>query len=244
MWNLLRQKINYIILGILFSPLSLLAQLREGLNKPEHDDKPFHYGIILGTNRSHFSITHHPYFFTQQVNILSIESINSSGFSLGVLLSKRLGGHFNIRTTIFNLIFEQRTFEYRLKYPDILGGEDSITKKGIESTYANFPIQIKFTSDRINNFKVYLLAGVKAEYDLAANSGAKNAENLIKLNRWDYGIEAGIGFHFYLPYFVFMPELKTGWGLGNLHSRDENLKFSNIIDKIYSRNITLSLIVE
>ncbi|MEI9957016.1 MAG: hypothetical protein WDM90_12115 [Ferruginibacter sp.] len=86
-----------------------------------------------------------------------------------------------------------------------------------------------------------MLAGVKAEYDLAANAGAKKAENLIKLNRWNYGVTAGVGFHFYLPYFVLIPEIKIGWGLNNLHSRDPNLKFSNVIDKINSRTITFSL---
>ena len=64
------------------------------------------------------------------------------------------------------------------------------------------------------------------------------------LNKLDYGIEAGIGFHFYFPVFVLSPELKLGWGLKNVHSRDENLKFSNVIDQIKSRTLTLSLIIE
>ena len=163
---------------------------------------------------------------------------------MALYFNKRLGQHFNLRTTAFDLSFKQRTFEYSLKYPDRIGGEDSITRKSVESIYLTLPLQIKFTSDRINNFKVYMLAGAKAEYDLAANAGAKKTDNLIKLKRWDYGVEAGLGFHFYLPYFVFIPELKIGWGLGNLHSRDPNLKFSNAIDKINSRTITFSLMVE
>jgi hypothetical protein len=241
---LLLYKIICALFSVMFFPFLSIAQLRGELNKSDHDDKSMHYDITVGFNRSHFGITHHPYFFGQQDSVLSIESINSSGFNMAVLINKRLGEHFNLRTTIFDLTFEQRTFEYNLKYPDRLGGEDTITKKGIESIYGTFPIQIKFTSDRIGNFKVYMLAGIKAEYDLAANSGAKKAENLIKLKRWDYGVEAGIGFHFYFPYFVFIPELKVGWGLANLHSRDPNLKFSNVIDKINSRTITFSLTVE
>ena len=72
----------------------------------------------------------------------------------------------------------------------------------------------------------------------------KKAERLIKLNKLDYGIDAGIGFHFYFPVFVLTPELKLGWGMKNVHSRDPNLKFSNVIDKINSRTLTLSLTVE
>ena len=243
MQHLLRRKIKYILIGIFFCPLFVTAQLRDGLNQPDHDERSFHYDITLGVNRSHFSFTHHP-IFRQQDSVMAVESINSSGITLAVLFNKRLADHFNLRTTAFDLTFTQKTFQYNLKYPDRPGGEDSVTTKSVESIAATFPLQLKFTSDRIGNFKVYMLGGVKAEYDLAANAGAKNAQNLIKLKRWDLGIEAAIGFHFYFPFFVLMPEIKIGWGLSNLHSRDENLKFSNVIDKINSRTITFSLMVE
>ena len=239
---LLRSKMFLSLAGIMCCYLTK-AQLRFELNKPDHDDKPYHFDIGLGFNRSHFAINHHPVFM-QLDSVMTVESINSTGINLSLLFNKRLGEHFNFRATFADLTFKQRTFEYHLKYPDRLNQEDSVTTKSVESIYLAFPVQIKFTSDRINNFKVYMLAGAKAEYDLAANAGAKNAENLIKLKRWDYGIEAGLGFHFYFPYFVLMPELKIGWGLANLHSRDTNLKFSNVIDQINSRTITFSLTVE
>ena len=82
------------------------------------------------------------------------------------------------------------------------------------------------------------------EYDLASNAKAKNADEQLKLKKFDYGVEAGLGFHFYFPMFVLSPELKMSWGLGNLHSRDVNLKYSSVIDKINSRTISFSLTVE
>jgi hypothetical protein len=243
MQHLLRYKIGYAIIGIVLFPLLSKAQLRDGINLPEHDDKNIHFGINLGINRSHFSFTHHP-IFMQRDTVMAVESINSSGINLAWLVDKRLSEHFNIRTFPLNLTFTEKAFEYSLKYFDRPGGEDSITIKKVQSISLTLPLQLKFSSDRIGNFKVYMLGGFKAEYDLAANAGAKKAENLIKLNKLDYGIEAGLGFHFYYPYFVLTPELKVGWGLGNLHSRDADLKFSNVIDKINSRTITFSLTVE
>lgn len=224
-------------------PLLSMTQLREGLNQQDHDDKDYHFGINLGLNRSHFSFGHHPVFMLRD-SVMVVESINSTGLNLAWLVDKRISEHFNIRTYPLNLTFTEKAFEYTLKYPDKPGGEDSITIKKVQSISLTLPLQLKFSSDRIGNFKVYMLGGVKAEYDLAANAGAKKAENLIKLNRFDYGIEAGLGFHLYFPYFVLTPELKIGWGLGNLHSRDADLKFSNVIDKINSRTITFSLTVE
>lgn len=220
-----------------------MAQLRDGINQQDHDDKPYHFGINLGMNRSHFSFTHHPVFM-QRDSVMVVESINSTGLNLAWLVDKRLSEHFNIRTFPLDLTFTEKAFEYNLKYPDRPGGEDSVTIKKVQSISLTLPIQIKFSSDRIGNFKVYMLGGVKAEYDMASNAGARKAENLIKLNKLDYGVEAGLGFHFYYPYFVLTTELKTGWGLGNLHSRDKDLKFSNVIDKINSRTITFSLTVE
>ena len=112
------QSLRYIFLCIILSisslPLLCTAQLRDGLNKPDHDDKPFHYDIVLGVNRSHFAVTHHPY-FTQQDSVGSIESINSSGICMAVYFNKRLGEHFNCRATAFDLSFKQRVFEYNLK---------------------------------------------------------------------------------------------------------------------------------
>ncbi len=64
------------------------------------------------------------------------------------------------------------------------------------------------------------------------------------VNKIDYGIEAGMGFHLYFPVFVLSPEVKLGWGLRNVHSRDKNLKFSNVIDQINSRTITFSITIE
>lgn len=230
-------------------PFTGMGQMRTDLNLPDHDYKRFHFGINLGINRSHFSFTHHPLFLnlpngTINDSIMVVESVNSTGLNLGFMVNMNLSEHFDLRTILPNINFTEKAFEYNLKYPDRPGGEDSVTLKKVQSISLTLPLLLKFSSDRINNFKVYMIGGVKAEYDMAANAGAKKAENLIKLNRFDYGVEAGLGFHFYFPMFVLTPELKVGWGLGNLHARDKNLKFSNVIDKINSRTISFSLTVE
>ena len=243
MQHLLRRKIINTLLIVCLFPSFVSAQLREGINLPEHDNKQFHFGINLGYNKSHFSFTHHPIFQLRD-SVQVVESINSTGLNLAWMVNMNLSEHFDIRTYPLNLTFTEKVFQYGLKYPDKPAGEDTLTTKKVQSISLTFPLQLKFSSDRINNFKVYMMTGIKAEYDLAANAGARKAENLIKLNRFDYGIEAGIGFHFYFPVFVLTPEIKLGWGLGNLHSRDKNLQFSNVIDKINSRIITFSLTVE
>lgn len=222
------------------------AQLRSELNLPDHDSKVYHFGINAGFNQSHFHFTHHPNFLDAALNdsILAIESINSTGINLAWVVNFNLSEHFDLRTAPLNLTFSEKAFEYTLSKPDLLGGEDTLTLKKVQSITLSLPLQIKFSSDRIDNFKVYTIAGVKFDYDLASNAGKQNGDELIKLKKLDYSVEAGLGFHLYFPYFVLTPELKVSWGLANLHSRNTNLKYSSNIDKINSRMISFSLTVE
>jgi Outer membrane protein beta-barrel domain len=245
MQYLLRRK-KIIAIAVLFFPLIGFAQLRQEVNQEDHDDKRVRFGITLGSNRSHFAFTHHPVFLNQvPVDSISvIESVNSTGVSLAWLVNIRLGQHFDLRTYPVNLTFTERNFLYNLNFPDKPAGEDFITEKKTQSISLSIPVQIKFSSDRINDFKVYMIGGGKVEYDLASNAGARKAEEQVKLKKFDYAVEVGLGFHFYFPMFVLTPEVKMGWGLGNLHSRDVNLKYSSTIDQINSRSVFFSLTVE
>ncbi|MFZ1530326.1 MAG: outer membrane beta-barrel protein [Ferruginibacter sp.] len=243
MQYLLRRKIIILLLcGAFADPMGLSAQELQ-VNLPDHDYKRIRFGINVGANRAHYSFTHHPQFL-QQDSILVIESLNSTGVNLAWLVNLNLSEHFDIRTFPLSLVFTEKAFQYQMKYPSKPEGEDSLTTKKVQGITLAFPIQLKFSSDRIANFKVYMMAGGKVEYDMAANAGGRNAEALFKLKKLDYGIEAGIGFHLYFPVFVLTPELKIGWGLNNVHSRDKSLKFSNTIDKVNSRTISFSLTVE
>ncbi|MBK8710970.1 MAG: PorT family protein [Niastella sp.] len=244
MQYLLRRKIIlFLVLGLAAFPMKMYAQYLVELNLPDHDSKAVRFGINVGGNRSHYSFTHHPSFLAQD-SVAYIESLNSSGINLSWLVNFNLSEHFDIRTYPLSLIFTEKAFQYRLTHPDRPAGEDSLTIRKLQGITLAFPVQLKFSSDRIANLKVYMMAGGKLEYDLAANAGEKNADKLFKLTPLDYAVEAGIGFHIYFPVFVLTPELKISWGLRNVHSRDPYLKYSSNIDQVYSRTVSISLTVE
>mgnify|MGYP000616135276 CR=1 FL=1 len=236
--HLLRRKI--IVLSIVVLCWSnVFSQLRDGPNLPDHDNKPYHFGINLGYNKSHFLFSHHP-IFLQRDTIMDIESVNNSGINLAWLVNVRMNDHFDLRLHPLDLTFSEKTFIYSEKY----SGDTTLVQKKVSSITLSFPIHIKFSSDRINNFKVYTIGGIKFDYDLTSNSGKKSAEDLIKLKKGDISAEVGLGFHFYFPVFVLSPEIKLSSGLRNLHNRDASLRYSNVIDKINSKMITFSLTVE
>lgn len=235
---LLRGKIVILIFA-LASCSPAFSQLRNGINLEDHDKKRYHFGINLGLNKSHFLFSHHPRFL-QHDSIMDVESINSTGINLAWLVNLRMGEHFDLRLHPLDLTFSEKAF----LYAENSKVDSSFVEKKVQSITLSFPVHVKFSSDRINNFKVYTIAGAKFDYDLASNAGARNAEELIKLKRNDLSAELGIGFHFYFPVFVLTPEIKLSSGLFNLHSRDPHLRYSNVIDKINSKMITFSLTVE
>jgi hypothetical protein len=88
------------------------------------------------------------------------------------------------------------------------------------------------------------MAGFKFDIDMASNARARKAEDLVKIGKYDFGPEFGIGFNFFFDSFIFSPEIKISNGIRNLHARDAALKYSNVFDKIQSRMIVFTVHLE
>jgi hypothetical protein len=227
-----------LILAILLCWQLNIAQERVQ-NLPSHDQKPYYFGIVLGYNTSHYNITHHPDFLAYDT-IMSVNSLNSGRIHLGIQATWQVSERFDVRFYPLNLIFSEKKFLYTQTIPNPGDNQLEYTKK-VESIVMSFPLQVRLKSDRINNFRVYSLAGIKYDFDLASNAGARNAEEIVKVKKSDLGIEAGVGFQFFFKYFILSPEIKISQGITNVHVRDPSLKYSNVIDQMRSRMILFSL---
>jgi len=216
------------------------AYAQKELYLEAHDTKPYYFGITLSASSSRFQTDLSSRFLNQD-SIMVAEPLNSGGFALGLLATTRLTNRFELRLNPM-LMFAERSIAYKLRYPDQdLGTE---LEKKVESVIVTFPLHLKFRSDRIGNFRVYMLGGGKLDYDLASNAKARKAEDMVKIEKMDYGVEGGVGFNFYFKSFILSPEVKISRGLRNMHSRDENLKYSNVLDKIQSRMIFFTIHIE
>jgi hypothetical protein len=231
-----------IISVVIMLTLSLQAraQLRDDINLPDHDTKFYHLGIALIYNSSHFQVTPHPNLLSSD-SILSINPENTGGFGLAGMHTFNLSPHFEFRIVFPQLMFSYKNLTYSTTFPS---GQKTVATKQIESILLGFPLQVKFLSDRMNNFRFYMLGGANYQYDLASNATARKADDLVKLNTYDFSIEAGIGFQFFFPVFILSPEIKISNGIINVHHRDPNLIYSNTIDKLKSRMVIFSLIFE
>jgi hypothetical protein len=216
---------------------------QQEIYREDQDNKLYYFGLSLGGVYSRFQLEHHPSFL-QQDTILTAEPGNTPGISLRLVAALNLSPRFEVR---FNpgLIFTDRPILYKLN-PNYPGDADQgyNVKKSVESIITTFPLDVKFKSDRIGNFRVYMLGGVKADIDLASNAQKRKADDQVRIARYSYGIEGGIGFSFYRKSVTVSPELKISNGLNNLHDRNPVLSYSRVIDRIQSRMIIFTIHLE
>jgi len=232
---------NIVLLILLLSASSADAQRRKVMNLPKYDRAIVHFGFVLGLNVSKFRVD--PVANLRIIDtVYSIVPKGTSGLNLGIVSNLKLGEHWDFRF-IPALAFTQRNLEYTMKYTDPKYDEETIIKQ-VESTYLEFPFLLKFKSKRIDNYRVYVLAGWKFGIDMVSQAKvlAKDKE-IVKLNKNDNGYEIGVGFDFYMTYFKFSPEIKMYNGVKNLLVQDER-RFSAPINSLKSKTFVISFLFE
>lgn len=240
MYYLLRKQ-ALLISCCLLTHFIVSAQGMKTLYREEHENDPLYFGLSLGYASSYLHPSKHPQFLASD-SILFADPNRSSGYSLRLMATYRLNRRFEIRANPGLVLGLERSFTYKLGSRELFE-EETVTQK-IQSNIATFPFHVKFNSDRITNFKVYMLAGIKYDIDLASNANAKNADDIVKLKSNDFGAEIGIGFNFYLPFVTVSPELKFSNGFSNIHARDANLKYSSVFDQLKSRMVFFTIHLE
>ncbi len=236
MHYLLRKQVVLPVIIFLSCTSQLHAQTE--IFRRNHDDMIYYFGLTLGYNTSTLHISKSAKFLTND-SIMSAEPGSSGGIAMGLMATARLSDHFQVRANPQLIIGGSKYIAYTLSKSKL--GEALYQNQTLPSTLVSFPFQLKFNSDRIGNFRTYLLGGIKYDYDLSSNSSARNVEDLIKLKASDLGFELGWGFNFYLPFVTISPEIKISNGLTNLHQLDPALKYSNVLDKILSRMVVFSI---
>jgi len=212
-------------------------------NLQSYENEWLHFGFALGVNSSNFIIHSNPDFYKYD-SLKSITSKPEPGFNLGIIAELKISEYFYLRF-VPDLAFAQRDLDYFF----IGKAFDANRVKKVESTFLNFPLDLKLKSKRVaGNYGGYLLAGMKYTYDLASNEDVDNTnldinKQVIKLKKSDWAYEVGAGIEVYLPYFKFAMELKTSFGLKNILINDNTI-FSNPIEKLNSKIILVSFTFE
>jgi hypothetical protein len=205
-------------------------------NMSEHDQKAYYFGLTFGFNMSQYRIRYtEAYALTDTFK--TIQPYWGPGFTLGLMGNLRLTKWVDLRI-VPSLQFAEKRLNFNTPQ------RDSLEKRTVESIYFTFPVQLKFKSDRIRNFRFYAMGGGKIDYDLASNARSRKANEFLKIKPFDAGYEIGVGFEFYYPNFIFSPEIKLSQGLVDQIFRDRNLPLTNAIETITTRTIVVSIHLE
>jgi hypothetical protein len=215
-----------------------MANAQRDIFRADHDDKPYYFGATLGYANSFLAVTRSKKFITDD-SVLVAEPGKSGGIFLGLSATGRLSDRFQVKVAPTFILGQSMYFEYVLNNP--LPSEPVYQKKVLPANIVSFPFQLKFNSDRIDNFRVYMLGGIRYNLYLTSNANATNTTGDIKFKGSDFGIEGGIGFNIFLPYFTLSPEIKFSNGLNSIHLRDPTLKYSSVLGDINSRMILFTL---
>lgn len=219
-------QIKYFIILLLFigASNSYGQRRKKPQNLARYDFKKLHFGFTLGINELNFNIKKNSNTLTNDT-LLTLLSNSQKGFNLGIVSNLRIGKFTDLRF-IPTLVFGERNLNYG--FIDSNGVNDERIKK-IESTLIDFPFYIKYKSERYNNFRTYILAGIKYSIDVASQDKINDeGQEIVKLKKNDLMGEIGFGLDFYLEYFKFSPQIKLSYGILNILSEDET---------VYSRSI-------
>lgn len=223
-----------LLLATLLLSLGARAQHRIP-NMPEHDSKLYYFGITFGFNYSAFRINN-TQSFAEHDTFRSVQPSYGPGFNLGIMGNLRLTKFVDLRF-IPALVFSDK----KIKTIDQNNKEEN---RSIESIYMQLPLQLKFKSDRIGNFRFYGILGGKLDYDLSANARSRRQDEWLRVSPVDIGAEVGIGFEFFYPNFIFAPEIKLSQGFRNTNYKDSQIPLSNTIDAMRTRMIVFSIHLE
>ena len=238
-YHLYRRKVGLPLLLVLLIGTCARAQFTGGRNYNFQDfqAKPVYFGLTLGFNSSRYTPFRSEEFLFSDT-IVSVTSLNGPGFNLNMIANLKIGKYFDFRF-LPGFSFAERRLNYTKESRRTIESQESV-----QSVFVELPFHFRYKSAPYRDKRVFLITGVKYSFDVASESRARQAENLVRISPHDFHVEYGAGMQFFFPYFIFSPEFKISHGIGNTLLFNPNLPESRVLDKVLSRTFTLSFHIE
>ena len=243
------KKVYLLVVAILFCGKFAFAQ-----HPPSWaggaDQNDLSFGFSFGYVSDYYKIVKNPNWrtpFLDKTNgnqpvtsyLNGISSPGSAGFAIGFLSRYTVTDHFEVRVTP-SLIFADRNLYY-----DYVDPSDNVTKT-VQTTTIDAPLLLKLKSDRLGDFRAYLIAGAKYSYSIGANKADPQdnlADKTIKNATAYTSYEVGVGCDIYFEYFKLSPEIKISNSIGNVLV-PESQPYSTPINKLFLHSLMFSLYFE
>ena len=233
---------------VLLVSSNLFAQKKDRVEYlPNFDKKQLHFGYYLGLNKKGFKIRYND--SNGIVNNLDTDYIaveESYGFNIGLVIDYKLHDNINLR---FEPGLSSNT--KKLIYDENVLGPTGVNGAGIErdisGTYARFPLLLKFSTNRLHNFRAFVIGGLSYDYNFSSNQNNSNdnlsGEFRMKTNNFSY--EIGLGVDIYLYFFKFSPSIRGVFAINNEIVPDNAITpYTEPIDYFGTRGVFLNFTFE
>ncbi len=235
---------SFLLLALFFATASQ-AQLftNEKVKNLETVDKAtLSWGYYLGFNNLDFK-------FDYNNNIGDIQTERTTGFNVGLLGNVRLNDYFDVRFEP-GLVITQRNLMYQDNYFADYDEEitDSDLLREVKSTYIYFPLLLKISTKRVNNFKPFILTGVSTAINLSSNekNPDDNSAGEFRMLKNMQFFELGFGIDFYLDRFKFTPSIRGVFAMKDelVRDKDPNSPWTGNVSQMQTRGIFINFTVQ
>ncbi len=232
------KKLQLVFLGLLsLASSALFSQADRVINKPNFDKIKLHFGFYLGLNQNDFKVNYKNSNYADP----DVSITPTSGFNVGLIADLRIHKNINLRFEP-GLVSNSKI----LAFTHINTKRDSIREIG--STYLHLPVLLKFSTDRMDNIRPYILAGVSLDYNFSSNqkNANDNSGGEFRMKAFNYMYEVGIGIDLYLNYFKFSPSIRGVFAINNEleYDADANSQWTSPINFLGTRGIFLNFSFE
>lgn len=229
----------FIILALLIVSQTVNAQLfsREKIKNNENFDKArLSWGFYLGLNSYDYQFN-----YEQDLKDILVES--NVGFSVGLISNLRINEYLDLRFEP-GLFISQRNVMYDPSYFDGLEFNDSDLLREVKSTYVHFPLLLKISTKRLNNFKPFIIGGISAAINLSSNeeNPDDNSVGQFRTTRNVTFYELGFGIDFYNQWFKFSPSIRGVFAMTDeiVKDVDPNSPWTSNVSTMKTRGIFLN----
>ena len=195
---------------------SQLFTKKRVINNENFDKPTLSWGYFLGMNSYDYNFDY--------INDLSdIQTQKMLCFNVGLIGNFRISDYFDLRFEPGLVISNRKLIFDPINFGEIEFNENLHTRE-IKSTYVHFPLLLKISTKRINNFKPYILGGVSTAINLSSreNSVDDNSLGQFRSKKNVFFYELGFGIDLYLEWFKFSPSIRGIFALSDEHVPDND----------------------
>lgn len=227
---------TFLVLGFTSNALAQKKLKWMPRGNPEYDQRKITYGFSIGIHTSAYQLKYADSFVTSTYDTVnSIQPQFSPGFSLGFLVNFRFNDQLDLR-----LMPKAGFYEHRINYYFTNRTEKF---QLVETTMVEFPLLLKYKSQRRDNFRMYVIGGITPAFEARNKGDLESTNSRLPIQNLNFSLDTGLGYDYYFPLFKFSQEIRFSKGITNVLDGNSSV-FAAPIKQLNTNTISVYFIFQ